>query len=178
MADAEVAAVFFDRDGTIMDDVNYCSEPRDVHVFAFVSKSLRTLKRHGYALIMVTNQSGIGRGYFNWKQYEAVHSEVLRQLAVPIDATYVCPDPPGADSACRKPAPGMVLQGAREHNIDLGRSIFVGDKEIDVECGHRAGIKAIRVQTGFDTDIGKSSADWIVKDFAEASEIIVTKFSQ
>lgn len=178
MAEAKVPAVFFDRDGTIMEDVNYCSDPKDVRVFPFVSESLRALKNSGYTLIMVTNQSGIGRGYFNWNQYEVVHSEVLRQLVTSINATYVCPDPPGAVSKCRKPSPGMVLHGAREHKVDLSRSILVGDKEIDVECGHRAGIKTIRVRTGFDKDIAESSADWIAQDFGEATEIILTQFSR
>jgi histidinol-phosphate phosphatase family protein len=175
MVEGKTAAVFFDRDGTIMDDADYCSDPRDVHVFPFVPDSLRKLKAHGYKLIMVTNQSGIGRGYFTREQYEAVDAEVLRQIGEPlIDATYVCPDPPSADSQCRKPGPGMVLQGAREQNVDLSRSIFVGDKEVDVQCGHNAEIKAIRVRTGFET----SAADWVAKDFAEATEIILTKFSK
>jgi D-glycero-D-manno-heptose 1,7-bisphosphate phosphatase len=178
MADGKTPAVFFDRDGTIMHDVNYCSDPKDVHVFPFVAESLRKLKTRGFKLIMVTNQSGIGRGYFTREQYNAVHAEVLRQLGEPlIDATYVCPDVPGVESECRKPAPGMILQGVREHAIDLSRSIMIGDKEIDVHCGHNAGIKSIRVRTGFETNTADSSADWIAQDFAEATEIILTKFA-
>ncbi|PYK94352.1 MAG: HAD family hydrolase, partial [Verrucomicrobia bacterium] len=112
------------------------------------------------------------------EQYNAVHAEVLRQLGEPlIDATYVCPDVPGVESKCRKPAPGMILQGAREHAVDLSRSIMIGDKEIDVHCGHNAGIKAIRAQTGFESNTADSSADWIAQDFAEATEIILTKFA-
>ena len=171
-------AVFFDRDGTIMQDVNYCSDPRDVHIFPGVSDCLRRLVANDFKLIMVTNQSGIGRGYFTRAQYDAVHAEVLRQLGnVHIDATYVCPDPPGIESHCRKPAPGMILQGTREHKVDLPHSIFVGDKEIDVHCGHNAGIKAIRVRTGFEANTADSSADWVAQDFAEATEIILTKFA-
>ena len=179
MADGKTPAVFFDRDGTIMQDADYCSDRRDVHVFPFVPDSLRKLRGRGYKPIMVTNQSGIGRGYFTREQYEAVHAEVFRQIGESlIDATYVCPDPPGVDSQCRKPAPGMVFQGAKEHNVDLSRSIFVGDKEIDVQCGHNAGIKAIRVRTGFETNTGDSAADWIAENFAEATEIILTKFTR
>jgi D-glycero-D-manno-heptose 1,7-bisphosphate phosphatase len=175
---AEGKTVFFDRDGTIMHDANYCSDPREVHVFPSVVPSLRRLKADGYKLIMVTNQSGIGRGYFTREQYDAVHAEVLRQIGEPlIDATYVCPDVPGTDSKCRKPAPGMILQGAREHAVDLSRSIMVGDKEIDVHCGHNAGIKAIRVRTGFETNTADSSADWVAEDFAAATDIILTKFA-
>lgn len=177
MADETSPAVFFDRDGTIMHDVNYCADPQKVEVFPFAAESLRKLKSRGFTLIMITNQSGIGRGFFSTSQYDAVHTEVVRQLGKPIiDATYVCPDPPGVESQCRKPAPGMVLQGAREHQVDLARSIFIGDKEIDVHCGHNAGIKAIRVQTGFEKNTADSSADWVARDFAEATEIILTKF--
>ena len=162
-----------------MQDVDYCSDPRDVHVFPFVPDSLRKLKARGCKLIMVTNQSGIGRGYFTRPQYEAVHAEVLRQIGEAlIDGTYVCPDPPGVESQCRKPAPGMVLQGAREHNVDLSRSIFVGDKETDVQCGHNAGLKAIRVETGFETNTANSAAEWVVENFAEATEIVLTNFTR
>lgn len=175
MADGKT--VFFDRDGTIMRDSNYCSDPKDVHVFAFVAESLRRLRAAGYKLIMVTNQSGIGRGYFTREQYNAVHAEVLRQIGEPlIDATYVCPDVPGMESKCRKPAPGMILQGAREYAVDLSRAIMVGDKEIDVHCGHNAGIKAIRVRTGFETNTADSSADWVAEDFAAATDIILANF--
>lgn len=178
MSEATRPAVFFDRDGTIMHDVNYCGDPAKVELFSDVPAALRRLKKRGLTLIMITNQSGIGRGYFTRAQYEAVHAEVLLQIGEPlIDATYVCPDPPGLDSQCRKPAPGMVLQGAREHQVDLARSIFVGDKEIDVQCGHNAGVKAIRVRTGFETNTLESAADWVAENFAEAAEIILTQFA-
>ncbi|PZR73170.1 MAG: HAD family hydrolase [Chthoniobacterales bacterium] len=171
-------AVFFDRDGTIMQDVNYCSDPKSVHVFAGVCDSLRKLKASGFKLIMITNQSGIGRGYFTREQYDAVHAEVVRQVGDGlIDATYFCPDPPGIESNCRKPAPGMIVQGALEHEVDLRHSIFVGDKEIDVHCGHNAGIKTIRVRTGFETNTADSSADWVADDFVEATEIILANLA-
>ena len=159
-----------------MHDVNYCADPAQVQVFPNVAACLRRLKDAGFKLIMITNQSGIGRGYFTRTQYDTVHAETLHQIGEPlIDATYVCPDPPGVESKCRKPAPGMVLEGASEHNVDLTRSIFIGDKEIDVHCGHNAGIKAIRVQTGFESNTADSSADWVAKDFAEATDIILTQ---
>jgi histidinol-phosphate phosphatase family protein len=177
--DQKVPAVFFDRDGTVMQDVNYCSDPAQVRVFPEVTDSLRKLRDHGYKLIMITNQSGIGRGYFSFETYQAVQAEVLRQIGHQlVDATYVCPDPPGVESKCRKPAPGMILQGAREHKVELGRSVCVGDKEIDVQCGHNAGIKAIRVRTGFETNTADSSADWVAENFSEAAEIILTKFAR
>ena len=167
-------AVFVDRDGTIMEDADYCSDPKEVKIFPGVPESLRRLKSNGFKLIIITNQSGIGRGFFTIEQYRAVEAEVLRQLGDGlIDATYFCPDVPGQHSSCRKPAPGMILQAAREHRIDLSRSFFIGDKEIDAECGRNAGVRTIRVQTGFQRDTTGSIADWVASDFADAAKIIL-----
>ncbi len=143
-------AVFLDRDGTIMHDADYCSRPDEVRIFDGVSAALRRLKSAGYKIIVITNQSGIGRGFFTEKDYRAVEAEVSRQIGNGlIDATYFCPDVPGQPSECRKPAPGMVLQAAREHDVDLSRSFLIGDKEIDAECAHNAG------------SAGDSSSNWL-----------------
>lgn len=167
-------AVFLDRDGTIMQDADYCSDPKQVEIFSDVPGALRRLKTAGYKLIVITNQSGIGRGFFTLEQYRAVEAEVLRQLGDGlIQATYFCPDVPGQHSACRKPAPGMVLQAAREHDIDLARSFFIGDKESDVECGHNAGLRTIRVRTGFDQGTAPSCADWVTENLSQAAAIIL-----
>jgi D-glycero-D-manno-heptose 1,7-bisphosphate phosphatase len=167
-------AVFVDRDGTIMENVDYCSDPKQVRIFPGVPEALRRLKSNGFKLIIITNQSGIGRGFFTIEQYRAVEAEVLRQLGDGlIEACYFCPDVPGQHSSCRKPAPGMILQATREHRIDLSRSFFIGDKEIDAECGRNAGVRTIRVQTGFERDLTSSIADWIASDFASAAKIIL-----
>src|SRR5215470_715425 len=174
MYDALSPAVFIDRDGTIMEDCDYCSHPKDVRIFPGVREALQRLKSQGFKLIIITNQSGIGRGLFTIDQYRAVEAEVLRQLGDGlIDATYFCPDVPGQHSSHRKPSPGMILQAKREHQIDLARSFFVGDKEIDVECGRNAGVRTIRVQTGFDRDITGSAADWTANDLPAAAQIIL-----
>src|SRR5881227_2067957 len=123
MSETLSPAVFIDRDGTIMHDCVYCSDPKNVKIFHGVREALRCLKSNGFKLIIITNQSGIGRGLFTIEQYRAVEGEVLRQLGDRlIDATYFCPDVPGQNSSCRKPAPGMILQAQREHGIDLSRS--------------------------------------------------------
>jgi len=167
-------AVFVDRDGTIMHDADYCSDPKQVQIFDGAAAALRRLKDAGYKIIVITNQSGIGRGFFSEKQYRAVESEVLRQLGDNlIDATYFCPDAPGKPSKCRKPAPGMVLEAARDHDVDLSRSFLIGDKEIDAECAHNAGVRAIRVRTGFDKMTDGSCADWGAEDLPAAAEIIL-----
>jgi D-glycero-D-manno-heptose 1,7-bisphosphate phosphatase len=172
------AAVFIDRDGTIIEDADYCSHPKQVKVFPGVPQALRRLKSKGFKLIVITNQSGIGRGFFTVDEYRSVESEVSRQLGGGlIDATYFCPDVPGQHPSHRKPSPGMILQAKREHQIDLARSFFVGDKEIDVECGRNGGVRTIRVQTGHDYDVSGSTADWTAKDFPAAAQLILDQQS-
>ena len=173
-SNAKSPAVFVDRDGTIIHDADYCSDPSQVSAFAGAAAALRRLKKAGFKIVVITNQSGIGRGFFTEKQYRAVEAEVLRQLGDGlIDATYFCPDAPGRPSACRKPAPGMVLQAAKDHDLDLSRSFLIGDKEIDAECAHNSGIRAIRVRTGFDRSTETSCADWVADDLAAAAEIVL-----
>ena len=172
-------AVFVDRDGTIMENVDYCSDPKQVRIFPRVRQALRRLKSNGFKLIIITNQSGIGRGFFTIEQYRAVEAEVLRQLGDGlIDATYFCPDVPSQHSSCRKPAPGMIFQATQEHRIDLSRSFFIGDKEIDAECGRNAGVRTIRVQTGLQRDTTGSVADWVASDFADAAKIILNHLNE
>ena len=174
MTDALSPAVFVDRDGTIMEDCPYCSDPKDVKIFPGVPNALRRLKSKGFKLVIITNQSGIGRGLITVEQYRAVEAEVLRQLGAGlIDATYFCPDVPGQHSSCRKPAPGMIVEATRQHQIDLTRSFLIGDKEIDVECGRKAGVRTIRVKTGPEREMAGSLADWITKDVPAAAEIIL-----
>ncbi len=164
--------VFLDRDGTLMRDVDYCGNPKAVEIFTGVPAALRRLKDAGYKLIVITNQSGIGRGYFTEENYRAVESEVQRQLGV-IDATYFCPDLPDAGCRCRKPEAGLIFDAQRDHAIDLLRSYFIGDKAIDAECGRNAGLRTILVQTGSEPANERSGADWLARDLAEAVEIIL-----
>jgi D-glycero-D-manno-heptose 1,7-bisphosphate phosphatase len=174
MTDALRPAVFVDRDGTIMQDADYCSDPKQVKIFPGVPEALKRLKSKNFKLIIITNQSGIGRGLFTREQYQAVEAEVLRQLGDGlIDATYFCPDVPGQHSSCRKPAPGMIIEATREHHIDLGRSFLIGDKEIDAECGRNAGVRTIRVRTGFDRETTGSMADFIADDLPAAVDLIL-----
>ncbi len=144
------AAVFLDRDGTLMEEVHYCADPARVRVYAGVPEALRKLREAGFLLFVVTNQSGIGRGLFTEAEYHGVQDELLRQLGPDlIDASYFCPDPPGSGSPRRKPEPGMVLEAAAEYGVDLPSSYFVGDKASDIECGRRAGTRTVLVLTGY-----------------------------
>ena len=174
MTNATSPAVFIDRDDTLMPDSGYCSDPKDVRIFPGVPEALHRLKSNGFKLIIITNQSGIGRGLFTMDQYRAVEAEVLRQLGLGlIDATYFCPHVPGQQSTHRKPAPGMIVDATREHQIDVSRSFLIGDAEIDVECAHNAGVRAIRVRTGLQRDTTASTADWQADDLPAAVEIIL-----
>src|SRR5438128_10785860 len=131
-AERQVPTVFVDRDGTLIHDADYCSDPKQVQVFQGAPEALRRLRNRNYKLIIITNQSGIGRGFFTVKQYRAVEAEVLRQLGDGLsEATYFCPDVPDRHSTRRKPAPGMIVEATREHQIDLSRSFLIGDNEID-----------------------------------------------
>src|SRR5437764_14698930 len=115
MRDTLSPAVFIDRDGTIMEDIDYCSHPKDVRIFSGVLEALRCLKSRGFKLIIITNQSGIGRGLFTLDQYRAVEAELLLQLEESlIEGTYYCPDAPGQYPNCRKPAPVMVVKSKRD----------------------------------------------------------------
>jgi len=157
-------AVFVDRDGTLIRDADYCSDPEQVQLFPGAAEALRQLK---------------ARGFFTLDQYRAVEAEVSRQLGDNlIDATYFCPDVPARPSQCCKPAPRMVLQAARDHDVDLTRSFLIGDKEIDAECGRNAGVRTIRVETGFDRDTSGSCADCVAKDLPAAVELILKLTSE
>ena len=168
------AAIFLDRDGTLMRDVDYCGDPAQVKVFSEAAGALWELKQAGYKLIIITNQSGIDRGYFNEDEYRAVEKEFLRQLGPDlIDGSYYCPSLPTANSPRRKPEPGMVFEAQRDHYVDLARSYFIGDKASDVDCGRKAGVKTILVQTGYGAGTVDSGADWIARDLPHAAEIIL-----
>jgi D-glycero-D-manno-heptose 1,7-bisphosphate phosphatase len=167
-------AVFLDRDGTLMRDADYCANPKDVEVFPEARQALRRLKDKGYKLVIITNQSGIGRGYFDETEYRAVEAEFLRQLGDDlIDASYYCADPPGSDSVRRKPGPGMIFEAQRDHRLDLRRSFMVGDKASDIGCGRNASVRTILVQTGYGEAQQNVGADWIARDIAHAADIIL-----
>ncbi len=167
-------AVFFDRDGTLMEEVHYCADPAAVRVYPGVPDALRKLKTAGFCIFIITNQSGIGRGLITLEQYHAVQAEFLRQAGADlIDASYFCADVAGVPSTRRKPEPGMVLEAAAEFNLDLANSWFIGDKAADVECGRRAGTRTILVLTGYGAE-QTCPADFIAANAIEAAEIILS----
>lgn len=181
-------AVFLDRDGTINVEKNHLIDPADFKFIPGAPEALKRLQDAGFLLVLVTNQSGIGRGYFSFEQVDILHrhmDEQLKKYAVNLSGIYICPHHPTAgrgkyrqDCSCRKGQPGMLLQAAEELQIDLLQSYMVGDKEADIQAGQAAGCRSILVQTGY----GKSYAESaqlagveIVADISSATDKILTE---
>jgi len=132
------------------------------------------LSEAGFALVIITNQSGIGRGYFTHDDYRRVHDEVVWQLKpAEITAAYYDESTPDQPSPRRKPSPAMLEEAAREHGLDLSRSWMVGDKTCDVECGKNAGLRTVLVETGHGKDHLDCGADAIVPDIGYAADFIL-----
>ena len=142
-------AVFIDRDGTIAKDVPYCSRPEDFELLPGAAEGIKLLNEHGFKVVVITNQSGIARGYFTEEMLARIHGKMQKELAkhgAHVDAIYYCPHHPDDNCECRKPKPKMVLQAALHLDIDLSQSYVIGDTEMDVELARQAGCKAgIRV---------------------------------
>jgi D-glycero-D-manno-heptose 1,7-bisphosphate phosphatase len=167
-------AVFLDRDGTIIEDVPYGTDPDKVQLFPEVREALARLSAAGFRNVIITNQSGIGRGWITPEQYSAIHARLLRLLGPDlIEATYFCPDAPDTPSERRKPAPGMVLQAAQDLGLDLAASWFIGDKTSDLECGRNAGTRSILVRTGEGQTADTSAAVHVAESFSDAVDFIL-----
>ncbi len=137
-----ICAVFLDRDGTLIEDRNYLAHPDGVVLLPGVVDGLKRLRDAGYLLVVVTNQSGIGRGYYTHDDYHAVAARMEHLLAeqdIELAATRYCPHGPEDGCTCRKPLPGMVFDAATALGIDLAYSAMIGDKARDVEAGIAAG---------------------------------------
>jgi len=144
-----VPAAFIDRDGTLIEEVDFLSRVEDLRVFPFTAEALRMLKDSGFRIVVVTNQSGIGRKLYDEAAMHSIHDEMQRQLGGLIDAFFFCPHVPGAGCECRKPNLGMIRAAAAEHDLDLSGSWMIGDKELDVATGRNAGMRSAMVLTGY-----------------------------
>jgi histidinol-phosphate phosphatase family protein len=178
------AAVFLDKDGTLVDDVPYNVDPALIRLTRGAGEGVRMLRDAGFRLFVVSNQSGVARGYFAEEALGPVEArvrELLRDEAVEIEAFRWCPHHPEGTVGlysiacdCRKPHPGMITSLAAEHGIDLARSWMVGDTPADVEAGRRAGCRTIRV--GGRAGAGPAlTPDYVVGDLAEAARMIVAE---
>ena len=141
--------IFLDRDGTLNEDVGYLSRPEDLYIFPFVKEALSLFNSNGFRLMVVTNQSGIGRGVYDEIALHAIHAKMQKELDNAIDAFYFCPHLPDTGCECRKPNLGMIEAAKKDHPIDMSGSWVVGDKDIDVELGLNCGLRTVLVETGY-----------------------------
>jgi D-glycero-D-manno-heptose 1,7-bisphosphate phosphatase len=169
-------AVFVDRDGTLIEEVNFLSRVEDLSVFPFTRPAIKRLKDNGFLVIVLTNQSGIARGKYSEADMHAIHQQIQLEVGGVIDAFYFCPHLPSAECHCRKPNLGMIESALSDFEIDMGRSWMIGDKNLDVEIAENAGIRSSLVLTGYGTkhkSILRQEPDNIVGHFGEAVESIL-----
>ena len=163
--------VFLDRDGTLIEDTHYLSKAEDVRILPTVNEALLLFLKHDYKLVMVTNQSGIGRGYYNEEDFHNVQRYLLDYFSshnIPFLGYYFCPHHPEnalneykKNCDCRKPNPGMLNQAILDHKIDASHSIMIGDKDCDVDAGRALNMTSILVETGK----GAQHKEWARADF-------------
>jgi D-sedoheptulose 7-phosphate isomerase len=170
-------AVFLDRDGVLNRAVVRQGKPLppasldELEILPGTASSLHDLKSHGFDLYVITNQPDVARGTLTREAVEAIHRQLAS--ALPIDAIFVCYHDDKNDCDCRKPRPGLILEAQRKHNIDLGRSFFVGDRWRDIDAGHAAGCKTILIDYGYDERKSAQPPDAVVKSLREAADWII-----
>jgi D-glycero-D-manno-heptose 1,7-bisphosphate phosphatase len=160
-------AVFLDRDGTLIAEKNYLSRVADVEIFPDAGRALKRLQDAGYTLFMVTNQSGIGRGYYTLAAAGQVNDHLCAELArdgVRFEKIYLAPEAPDQPSRGRKPSPQFLFDARDEFQIELADSFMIGDKLIDLECGWNAGVKkSILVRTGYGATLAETEPDRVAR---------------
>ena len=152
----KTAAVFLDRDGTIIRDVDYLCKKEQIEILPRVPEAIRMLRQKGYKIVVVTNQSGVARGRLTEEQLREIHEELCRrlgQLGAMLDGIYYCPHHPSegvgaynVSCGCRKPNPGLILKAANELGLDPSASYVVGDKPTDIELAARVGARGIWIR--------------------------------
>ncbi len=178
-------AVFLDRDNTLIDDPGFIDDPDQVRLLPGAAQAVRRLRSAGYAVVVASNQSGIARGLITEEQLEAVHQrlrDLLREEGAELDAIYYCPFLDGPEAVVetyrrasehRKPGCGMLIQAARDLNLELGRSWMIGDRVSDIEAGQRAGCRTILVALSHaPDDNGACSPDYRADSLREAANIV------
>jgi D-glycero-D-manno-heptose 1,7-bisphosphate phosphatase len=165
-------ALFLDRDGTIIVDRGYLRDPNSIELLPGAVDTLKALAREGWKLIVISNQSGVGRGLITVDEMNAVQAKFLRILrthGVEISASYICTHAPEDECECRKPEPGSLERASREHSIDLDQSWMIGDREADILCGRRAGCSTIWMKNEV-FPVASELPDFIVSTWAEVYE--------
>jgi D-glycero-D-manno-heptose 1,7-bisphosphate phosphatase len=170
--------VLLDRDGTIVEERDYLSDPKDLRLLPGAAAALRELQRLGLGLVVITNQSGVGRGYFDESRLQSIHRRLLELLAaegIQLDGVYFCPHTPDDDCSCRKPKTGLAGKAAVDLGFDLHTSFVIGDKASDIEMGRSCGATTVRVRTGYGAQPGgneKPRPDYVAEDLPDAARII------
>jgi D-glycero-D-manno-heptose 1,7-bisphosphate phosphatase len=169
--------VILDRDGTIVIDRHYLSDPAGLEFLPGAAEGLRSLYDSGYRLIVITNQSGIGRGLFSIERLQQMNArlcEMVLAAGARLEGIYFCPHRPEDRCDCRKPGIQLLLDAASTHGFDPAQAVVIGDQNSDVEFGRRAGAKTILVNPGASDDPGPRAADYVVRDLREAATILRT----
>jgi D-glycero-D-manno-heptose 1,7-bisphosphate phosphatase len=168
-------AVFLDRDGVLnYNRSDHVKSPDEYVPVPGAAPAVARLKEAGWAVVVVSNQSGLSRGLYGQPALDAVMAKmrgVLAEAGGSVDGVYYCPHAPGAGCDCRKPLPGMLLRAAREHRLDLEQSYLVGDKASDIECGQAVGARTVLVKTGLPAewpDLAVTRPDHVASDLADA----------
>jgi D-glycero-D-manno-heptose 1,7-bisphosphate phosphatase len=161
-------ALFVDRDGTVIEDKGYLCDPAGIKILPGASEALAALAHAGWKIIIVSNQSGVGRGMISPGQMEAVQArfiEIMQTSGVPITAAYICIHSPEDQCECRKPSTHFLEQAAREHSLDLGNCCMIGDREGDIVCGRNAGCSTIWLRNDM-FRVRPGLPDWIAPDWS------------
>lgn len=172
--------VILDRDGTIITERKYLSDHNQVELIPNAAIGLKKLKDQRLGLLVITNQAGIGRGYFNLNDLKLIHkrlSDLLAGEGIILDGIYFCPHVPEDNCNCRKPNLGLIEKAAKEHNFDPKMCFVIGDKALDIELGKNMGAKTFLVRTGYGLEVEKQNLvkpDYTVDDLLQASDIIKT----
>jgi D,D-heptose 1,7-bisphosphate phosphatase len=171
-------AVFVDRDGTINIDGPYLSDPDKFQMYPGVGEGVSILRKNGYKVIIITNQSGIGRGYFTEDDLSKIHEKMRKEFQrfhTDIDGIYYCPHHPDNNCDCRKPKTKLFEQAIRDHNIDVKKSYMLGDAIQDIEAGKKIGLKTILIPVSSTENIAtkKQGPDYIASNFTKAVEWIL-----
>jgi D-glycero-D-manno-heptose 1,7-bisphosphate phosphatase len=170
--------VVLDRDGTIIVERHYLSDPRQIELLPGTVKGLRQMLAMGLGLVVVTNQSGVERGLFDEAHLDLIHGRLcglLETRGIHLERIYFCPHRPENDCSCRKPKPGLIERAARELDFDLQTSFVIGDKPADIEMGRKVRATTVLVRTGYGADFVGNSAvvpDYVANDLSGAAQII------
>jgi len=171
-------AVFLDRDGTIALDVPYCSRPEDFKLFPGVAEAIKLLNNAGFKVIVITNQSGIARGYFTEKTLSLIHRKMEAELAMDgakIDAIYYCPHHPDDGCDCRKPNTALFKKAGEDSSIDFKSSYVVGDMGLDVVAGGKMGCRTVLIDHSEDNSVKDSAkVDYVALDILDAAKWILS----